>query len=145
MIRALEVYWATGRPLSAHHANGAPTLEGFEVFVAGLAPDREELRRRVEERTERMLGAGLLEEVRGLLRRGYPPSLPPMRAIGYRQAVAVVLGEMGVDEARHDIVAATMRYAKRQMTWFRHQTAPRWFGSAKDAEAAAGLWLASAS
>ncbi len=145
VVRALEVYWKTGRPLSAHHADGARALEGFEVLVVGLTPDRDALRRRVEERTEAMLAAGLLDEVRGLLARGYSPNLAPLQAIGYRQAVAVVLGDTGLEQARRDIVAATMRYAKRQMTWFRHRALPRWFASAADAEAAAGSWLASTS
>jgi tRNA dimethylallyltransferase len=140
VVRALEVYWKTGRPLSAHHDEAPPALEGFEVLVVGLAPDRESLRRRIEDRTERMFSRGLLEEVRNLLAR-YPPSLAPLQAIGYRQAVAVVVRGMGLDEARHDIVAATMRYAKRQMTWFRHQAAPRWFADAEHAEAAVGTWL----
>jgi tRNA dimethylallyltransferase len=82
-----------------------------------------------------------LEEVRGLLARGYDSDLRPLRSIGYRQAVAVVQGDLDADAARRDIVTETMRYAKRQMTWFRHQTQVVW---APDAETAHGLvttWL----
>jgi tRNA dimethylallyltransferase len=141
VVRALEVFRATGRPLTAHHAGGAPRLEGYEILAVGLTRDREALRRRVEARTDAMLSAGLVDEVTRLLARGYSRELRPLRAIGYRQAIAVTLGEMGLDEARHDIVAATMRYAKRQMTWFRHQTEPVWFAAAEDAAAAAEAWL----
>jgi len=121
VVRALEVYWSTGRPLTDHHRGGPEPLRGFRVFVVGVAPDRGTLRARVEARTGDMLARGLLAEVRGLLGRGYSRSLRPLNAIGYRQAVAVVLGERPLADARHDMVVATMRYAKRQMTWFRRQ------------------------
>jgi tRNA dimethylallyltransferase len=112
--------------------------------VVGLAPDRAELRRRVEARTREMLQAGLIDEVRGLLQRGYGPELRPLRAIGYRQAVAVVQGALTVEDAERGIVTETMQYAKRQMTWFRHQTpGVRWHSSADEALKDALSWLAS--
>jgi tRNA dimethylallyltransferase len=142
VVRALEVYRATRRPLSEHHRSGGhAALTGFAVQVVGLAPPREALRGRVERRTDAMLEAGLLAETRALLER-YPGVPRPLRAIGYRQAVAVLRGERTIDAARHDIVAATMRYAKRQLTWFRHQSDARWHVSAEAARAAAGAWLA---
>ncbi len=85
-----------------------------------------------------MLARGLLDEVRGLLGRGYGTELRPLRAIGYRQAVAVVRGEMTVEEAERAIVTATLRFAKRQRTWFRHQQPDvQWFADAGGAWAAA--------
>jgi tRNA dimethylallyltransferase len=141
VIRALEVLRATGRPISMHHSTPAQALEGFNVFTIGVAPERAALRERVERRTEKMFASGLLEEVCGLLARGYDPDLRPLRSIGYRQAVAVVRGDLDAGAARRDIVTETMRYAKRQMTWFRHQTQAVW---APDAETAHGLvttWL----
>jgi tRNA dimethylallyltransferase len=87
-----------------------------------------------------MLAAGLLDEVRGLLRR-YPQGLRPLEAIGYRQAAAVVRGEMDLGQARRDMVKHTMRYAKRQMTWFRHQASVRWFADADAAYEAALGWI----
>jgi len=89
-----------------------------------------------------MLEAGLLDEVRGLLDRGYDPGLRPLQAIGYREAVAVVRGELELQEARGRIVTATLRYAKRQRTWFRHQAEVEWCGSADEALARALGWLA---
>jgi tRNA dimethylallyltransferase len=142
VVRALEVFRTTGRSLSAHHAEGASGLLGYDVMTLGLAPDRDALKRRIEARTEAMLAAGLLEEARSLLGRGYARDLRPLRAIGYRQAVAIVSGELGLEEGRRDIVASTMRYAKRQMTWFRHQAETRWCATAQLAGEAADAWLA---
>jgi tRNA dimethylallyltransferase len=150
IVRALEVYRATGRPLSEHHqaaAAGAAKglgdpLEGFSVLLLGIAPERSALRAAVERRTLEMFERGLLEEVRGLLARGYGPALRPMRAIGYRQAVEVLAGATDVDTARRDIVTATMQYAKRQMTWFRRQARAAWHKDAAAAHATAAAWLA---
>jgi tRNA dimethylallyltransferase len=143
VVLALEVFRATGRPLSEHHGAGEAGPSGA-VCVIGLAPELGELRRRIEARTRGMLEAGLIDEVRGLLQRGYGPELRPLRAIGYRQAVAVALGEMAVADAERDIVTETMRYAKRQMTWFRHQTpGVRWHPSADEALQDLFAWLSS--
>jgi len=141
VIRALEVYRASGRPLSAHHREDAPAPDGRRWLVVGLDPPRDALRAAVEERTRRMLEGGLLDEVRDLLARYGGADLRPLRAIGYRQAVAVVRGTQAVGDAQRDIVKETMRYAKRQMTWFRHQEEVRWFARAADARAAVPDWL----
>jgi tRNA dimethylallyltransferase len=87
-----------------------------------------------------MLEGGLIDEVRALLAR-FDRDLRPLRAIGYRQAVAVVRGEQTASQAQRDIVKETMRYAKRQMTWFRHQEDVRWFRDAADARVAILEWL----
>ncbi|HET9317885.1 MAG TPA: tRNA (adenosine(37)-N6)-dimethylallyltransferase MiaA [Vicinamibacteria bacterium] len=133
IVRALEVFVATGRPLTAHHRDEAVPLTGFSVHVLAIAPPRDVLRAAVERRTAEMFERGLLDEVRGLLAAGHPPDLRPLRAIGYRQAVEVIAGRRTEGEARRDIVVSTMQYAKRQLTWFRHQTAAVWFASAADA------------
>jgi len=143
VVRALEVFHKTGRALSGHHRNGSEPLRGFEVRVLGLAPEREALRAAVEARTGRMLAGGLLEETRRLLER-YGPDVRPLRSIGYRQAAAVVRGALGVDDARRDIVKETMRYAKRQMTWFRNQERVAWCANAAEAEILASRWLSAA-
>jgi len=145
VVRALEVYRVTGRPISEQQRQGAEPLQGFRGIVVGLDPDRATLRRAVETRTREMLARGLVEEVRGLLGRGYGPDLRPLRAIGYRQAVAVVRGEMTVPEAESAIVTETMRFAKRQRTWFRHQQSDaEWFSHADEAYAAVLRWLGDA-
>src|SRR5581483_10397119 len=86
-----------------------------------LTLSREALHRRIAARVDRMLAAGLVDEVRGLLRRGVPPQAPGLDGIGYREVVAMLEGRLRPDALREAIVAATRRYAKRQETWFRHQ------------------------
>jgi len=141
VVRAIEVFRSTRRPISEHHRAGADPLRGHDVLVLGLDPPRDALRAAVERRTAEMLARGLLDEVQGLLDRGYGADLRPLRAIGYRQAVALLRGEMEADQARRAIVAETMRYAKRQMTWFRNQTRATWFAAPEPALAAARAWL----
>lgn len=144
VIRALEVRWSTGKPISEHQRARDP-LDGFDVWVVGLDPGREALRARVEARTDEMLARGLFGEVTGLLGRGLSPDLRPLGAIGYRQMAGVVRGERTLADARHDMVVATMRYAKRQMTWFRHPTPDEpsvaWYGDGESAYRAAAAWL----
>jgi tRNA dimethylallyltransferase len=89
-----------------------------------------------------MLERGLLDEVLGLVARFGEPR--PLAAIGYRQAVAVLRGELAPDAVEPSIVTETMRFAKRQMTWFRHQADVRWFAEAGEARAYVLSWLASA-
>lgn len=141
IVRALEVYWATGRPITEHHSAGAEPLQGHRIFLLGLDPDRESLRCVVEQRTRAMLDAGLVDEVRHLLDGGLPAAARPLQAIGYREALAVVKGKTTLEQAEQAIVTATMRFAKRQMTWFRHQAEVTWFKAADEAYAAAVKWL----
>ena len=140
VVRALEVYRATGRPISEEQRRGAEPLRGYRTLVVGLDPGRAALRAAIEARTRQMLEQGLMDEVRGLLSRGTDPLARPLQAIGYRQALSVLRGEMTVEDAERAIVTATLRFAKRQMTWFRHQEEVRWFAHAGEArEAVAGL------
>jgi len=141
IVRALEVFRVTGRRLSEHHGEPVAPLEGYRTFLVGLEPDRGWLRGVVETRTRGMLEGGLVEEVQGLLGQGYGPELRPLQAIGYREAVAVVQGRMSREEAETAIVTATMRFAKRQMTWFRNQAEVTWFSEAEGAFAAVMEWL----
>lgn len=140
-VRALEVYWATGRPLSEHHVQRPEPLRGYRTFILGLAPERDDLRLVVQRRTRAMLQQGLLEEVQGLLDAGLPPTARPLQAIGYRDALAVLQGKQTRAEAEEAIVTATMRFAKRQMTWFRHQAQVTWYPNAEEAYEAALVWL----
>jgi tRNA dimethylallyltransferase len=122
LIRAIEVCLLTRRPLSELHRDGRTPLEGWRAVKIGLAPDREKLYRRVQERTEAMLAGGWLDEVKGLLTRGVPEDAKGFDFIGYRELRAVARGEAKLEEARAAIQQATRRYAKRQMTWFRRES-----------------------
>lgn len=140
IVRALEVFRATGFTLTSRQREGARPLEGFRVLVLGLAPDRGSLREAVARRSREMLERGLVDEVRGLLAGGLRPDVRPLQSIGYRQALAVVRGELTQQQAERVIVQATMRYAKRQMTWFRHQAQVLWVSDAEEGfEAAVGF------
>lgn len=141
VVRALEVFALTGRPLSRHHQSAPDPLTGFRVRVVVLDPGGAVLRAAVLARTRRMFETGLLEEVRGLLAGGLSPDVRPLRAIGYRQAVAVLQGQSDQESAETDTVTATMQYAKRQRTWFRHQVEAVWCRDSPSAAAAAATFL----
>jgi tRNA dimethylallyltransferase len=141
VVRALEVFRATGRTISEQQRGGAEPLRGFRPLLVGLDPGRDALARAVEERARRMLEQGLVDETGRLLRRGVPAEGGPLGAIGYRQAVAVLRGAMTIEEAERAIVRETLRFAKRQMTWFRHQARVLWFAGPEPALGAIRAWL----
>lgn len=118
-MRALEIRLLTGHPRNAQ--TPADPLLGFAVRKLGLFPPRAELYERLDRRAAWMFDNGLVEEVEGLLARGVPESAKPFEALGYRQALAVVKGLANRVDALADMQQATRRYAKRQMTWFRHE------------------------
>jgi tRNA dimethylallyltransferase len=141
IVRALEVFWTTGKPLSDHHDEGAEPLRGFRTLIVGLDPGREGLRKRIEERTRAMMGQGLLDEVRGLGRR-FGFDIRPLQAIGYKEALAALQGRMPEGDCDHAIVQATLRFAKRQRTWFRHQTpGVQWRKDVEGALELVSAWL----
>jgi tRNA dimethylallyltransferase len=142
VVRAIEVFALTGRPLSAQQGKDEKPLAGYATLLIGLALPRATLRARVLERTQEMLRAGLIDEVRALTARGYGGTRA-LDAIGYRQACQVVDGTLTVAAAEQEIVKQTMRYAKRQMTWFRHQARVAWFADAESALRSASAWLSS--
>ena len=139
VVRALEVYRATRRPIGELQRGATGGLTGFAVKVLVLDPGREALRAAVEARTDAMFSAGLVEETRALLARH--PGARALDAIGYRQAAAVVRGESDEAKARREIVVETMRYAKRQRTWFRHQQEAEWCADAGAALELACRWM----
>jgi tRNA dimethylallyltransferase len=118
--RALEVWELAGRPLSALYASAKPDLP-FRLKAYALVPEsRGELHRRIAERFDHMLAAGLVEEVADLRRRhALHGGLPSMRCVGYRQAWGYLEGEYGRDVLREKGIAATRQLAKRQLTWLR--------------------------
>ena len=118
--RALEVYRSTGKPISAFQVRSGNELP-FELQSFALVPDdRAELHRRIAERFDAMLEAGLVEELRALRKRfDLNAQLPSMRAVGYRQAWRFLAGEISENELRETGIAATRQLAKRQLTWLR--------------------------
>jgi tRNA dimethylallyltransferase len=123
IIRALEVFTATGKSLAAwkRMAASRPLVDIAEVQRIVLMPDRAELHRRIAERAEHMVHAGALYEVRALAALDLNPDLPAMKAIGVRELLDHLAGKTSLEEATAAIKTETRRYAKRQMTWFRNQ------------------------
>ena len=118
IIRALEVLAATGRSIVAYQEEHRFQNSPWTVLRLGLRLDREALNRRIDERVDRMMAEGFLQEVEGLLCAGYDASLKPMQSLGYRHLCAVIRKEMPLAEAVALIKRDTRMYAKRQMTWF---------------------------
>ena len=124
IVRALEVFFLTGRPISSVQKVRRP-LPGFQVLKVGLSLAREQLYDRIDRRVEAMFACGLVEETRGLLRR-FSAEARGFQALGYRQAVSVVRGDLSVQEAITLTQRDTRRYAKRQLTWFRKERDVKW-------------------
>ena len=121
-LRALEVFMATGKPLSAFHdSRSGAVLDVASCVAVFLEPDRDALRQRIDTRFETMMDSGAMEEVEALMVRGLDPALPAMRAHGVPGLIRALRGEISVAEAVAIGKADTRRYAKRQHTWFRHQ------------------------
>jgi tRNA dimethylallyltransferase len=132
IARALEVLEATGRPLSEWHREGLPPLLDPALAVkVFLAPERPELRRRIDARFDTMVAAGALEEVRALAARKLDPLLPAMKAHGVPWLIRHLAGEITLAEAAEGAKNDTRRYTKRQFTWVRHQL-PDWTWIAPD-------------
>ena len=120
-MRALEICLLSQRPASAVLAEKRDALAGYRVLKIGLFPPREALYERIQLRTGRMFREGLLEEVESLLASGVPADAKPFEALGYRQALLVLRCEFDVAQAIFNTALRTRQYAKRQLTWFRHE------------------------
>ena len=121
VVRALEVWEATGRRFSTQRGRAAPP---FTPHLLGVWVTRQELHHRIDERTEAMVEAGWVEEVRSLLESGYTPKLPSFSSAGYREIAAYLRGRMDWQEAMDRTKASVHRLARRQGAWFR-QSDPR--------------------
>lgn len=127
LLRALEIFQATGRPWSEHLHEQQVQPALTNVLQLGLLCEREALYERINLRVEQMVEEGLLGEVEKLLAMGYDPELKAMQSIGYRHMLQYIQGQWGWDEALNLLARDTRRYAKRQMTWFGNDPQIRWF------------------
>jgi tRNA dimethylallyltransferase len=116
VVRALEIYQVTGKPPSELRVKQPPP---YDVFQIGLDRPRDELYARIDERMERMLAAGWLDEVRDLLALGVSTSAPSMSAIGYRQLARHLEGECTLAESKSEITSLSRQFVRRQATWFK--------------------------
>jgi tRNA dimethylallyltransferase len=129
--RALEVHRITGKTITTLQQDRVSVFADVNVMEIALAPlERGELHTKIEMRFKAMLDAGFVEEVRSLYERGdLSPEHPSMRAVGYRQLWRYLAGQIGLNEATTEAIAATRQLAKRQMTWLRRRTEARWLDS----------------
>ena len=104
----------------------------YEYLKIGVSHEREALRRRIDERVDRMFEVGLVDEVRNLRNMGYGPSLKPMQSIGYKEVNLYLEGELELPRAIELIKRDTKRFAKRQMTWLRNDSSIHWFDVSTD-------------
>jgi len=124
-IRALEVIQTTGKKSSEQRGQGDSP---YQLITIGLSRPRTELYERVDQRIDVMFESGFINEVRDLLAKGYSPSLPTLSAIGYRECVRVIQGELTEEQAKAEIRRATRVFVRRQANWFK-ETDPeiKWF------------------
>jgi tRNA dimethylallyltransferase len=138
VIRAIEVFEATGRPISEWQQKGHPD---FEYLLYGVDLPNEEIEARIDTRVEQMFAEGLVAEVRALLAAGVPRAASAMSSIGYREVAAYLAGELSEAEAKEETKRATRRLVRRQRQWFRRDDPRiRWVTSADDIEMEANIY-----
>lgn len=126
-IRALEVYQLTGKPISQWQTEHRFEEQPFVSLKVGLNRERAELYDRINQRSEDMVEAGFVEEVRGLAARGYSLDSKALRSVGYSQMAKVVRGTLTIESGLDEMKQETRHLAKRQLTWFRGDKEVRWF------------------
>ncbi|MCX7709640.1 MAG: tRNA (adenosine(37)-N6)-dimethylallyltransferase MiaA [Clostridia bacterium] len=126
VIRALEVFKFTNKPISHHQELSRMIPPKYEFILIGLTMDRQKLYERINLRVDLMLENGLLQEIRKLIEMGYDKYSVAMQGIGYKELLAYLRGEMSYEEAVEIIKRESRRYAKRQLTWFRRLENIHW-------------------
>ncbi|MFQ5900541.1 MAG: tRNA (adenosine(37)-N6)-dimethylallyltransferase MiaA, partial [Thermodesulfobacteriota bacterium] len=132
IIRALEVYYQTDLPISQIQERHGFMDSHYDTLIIGISMDRGDLYRKIEARTDRMMEDGIVDEVKGLLEKGYGPELKPMQALGYKQITEYIVGRVDLGEALRLLKRDTRRYAKRQITWFNKEDGMHWLSDKGD-------------
>ena len=127
IIRALEVFFLTSKPLSVHFRVPPKGLQGFQLLRVALNQPRPLLCERINKRVDRMFSGGLIEEVQSILDKGILPTCKPLKSLGYAQSIGYLQGSISLPTAVASTKQATRQYAKRQMTWFRKEPEILWF------------------
>jgi tRNA dimethylallyltransferase len=140
IVRALEVHRITGIPISVHQERHRFADREFDILTIALEVPRAQLYENINQRFDAMIAEGFVDEVRRLLAAGYSPERPPLSTIGYREIAAFVRGETTLAAAVDLAKRKTRQFAKRQMTWFRHEPEVTWVDALKDAEQALRLF-----
>ena len=131
VIRALEVYELTGKPISAFQQQWKKNEPRYPFRAFGLNMPREVLYRRIEERVDQMVEIGLIEEVKWLLDQGYPRNCIAMQSFGYKELIDYLDGMRTFDEAISLLKQNTRQFAKRQLTWFRNDPRIEWLDTSQ--------------
>jgi len=126
LVRALEIHELTGKRPSEHFDRTHQPLD-HPYRIIGLHRNRRTLYDRINRRVDRMLEAGLPEEVKTILEKGYTGDENALQTVGYQEIIQYLRGEISLDEATRQIRKHSRHYAKRQLTWFRNQHQTRWF------------------
>ncbi len=134
LIRALEVFYVTGRPLTDHFAETRPPIPEYEVLSFGLRIPSEMTADRVASRVDTQFERGLLDEIRNLLASGVPDDAHPFTGLVYRQALEHLRGVRSEPATRELIVRENRRYARRQLIWFRKEPNLQWIYAAGESE-----------
>lgn len=129
IVRALEVYRTTGKPISIHHRENRRSEPRYPFTLVVLTRDRDELYKRIEQRVDKMFSGGLVDEVQSILDAGYSSNLHPLKALGYREMIRALNGECSMEEAVTEMKKSTRRFAKRQLTWFRGMPGAQWLNA----------------
>lgn len=124
IVRALEVFELTGKPLSAWHGETKAPEGAFLQF--GLAWERAELNAAIDRRSEDMLSSGMIDETKKVLSLGFPPDCPGLQSLGYRKMIEYLEGRVTREELALSLKTDTRQYAKRQMTWFKRDGRIDW-------------------
>lgn len=124
VIRALEVYYQTGKTLSESARREKKPV--YNLLMYGLTMDRQQLYSRIEKRVDKMIASGLIDEVEELLARGYSPGLTSMQGLGYKEIARYLNKELTLDQAVILLKQSTRRFAKRQLTWFGRDKRIKW-------------------
>jgi len=127
VVRALEVYDITGKKFSELNTDIRKQSTKYNCILVGLSMDRKILYQRINQRVDKMLTDGLIEEVRSLLEKGYDKNLISMQAIGYKEIIDYLEGNVTLEDAVNILKRNTRRFAKRQYTWFLRDDNVKWF------------------
>ena len=134
IIRAMEVFLETGETITAHNRRTQAIPPRYTpVWFALEDENRQDLYHRIDRRVDLMLRQGLIDEIRSLLSSGVPAKCTAMQAIGYKEFVAALNGQISIEEAAAQVQQASRHYAKRQLTWFRRNPAIHWLRRSRSA------------
>lgn len=127
VVRAIEIYMTSGEKMSDRNKNFREANKDYDYYLLGLYMDRKKLYERINLRVDLMMEEGLLDEVKNLLDKGYTRDMTSMQAIGYKEIISYLNGEMDLEESVEILKRNSRRYAKRQLTWFRKEDQVNWF------------------